>query len=138
MVHALEECWRVLIPGGQVIDLRPLSVDPPFEVIFPTEIKMPGLMDMSPDRESEVAADRAIEEVTRAGIFTTKDKVYFDFAYYWDSIEAAIVYIQDEWEGSAILSDELVKMVRNMQAASQERLRVRIRLRLKLTSLDKV
>ena len=39
MVHALREAWRVLVPGGCLIDLRPLAKDPPLEVIVDDQVE---------------------------------------------------------------------------------------------------
>ncbi len=136
-MHALHESWRVLVPGGQLLDLRPLSINPPFEVIYPTEIKVPGLVDMSLDRENEVAANRALDEVVQAGTFKIKERDLFDFAYYWDSVDGAIAYVRDEWEDSAQIPEKLVKRACSLPASPQMQNRVRIQLRLQLTSLEK-
>ena len=34
MVHALKEAYRILAPQGIMIDVRPLSVDVPLEIIY--------------------------------------------------------------------------------------------------------
>jgi hypothetical protein len=34
MVHALEEVWRVLVPAGELINLRPVSSPWPVEVLI--------------------------------------------------------------------------------------------------------
>ena len=34
MVHALNEAWRVLVDHGIMIDVRPLCVDVPLEIVY--------------------------------------------------------------------------------------------------------
>lgn len=137
MVHALEESWRVLVPRGQLIDLRPRSTDSPFEVIFPKEVKVAGLVDWSLDLEADIAADQALEAIIQAGAFKVKERTFFDFSYYWDSIDAAVAYVREEWEGNAQLPKKVIKRARDLQASSRVQSRVRIPVRLQLTSLEK-
>jgi hypothetical protein len=42
MVHALRESWRVLVPGGSLIDLRPLSASSPVQVVTGNKIVPAG------------------------------------------------------------------------------------------------
>lgn len=137
MVHALEESWRVLVPEGLLLDLRPRSTDSPFEVIFPKEVKTAGLIDWSLDLEADTAADQALDEIIRVGAFTVKERDFFDFAYYWDSIDAAVTYIQEEWEGNAQLPKKVIKKARDMQASSRVQTRIRVPVKLQLTTLEK-
>ncbi len=60
MVHALQEAWRVLLPNGIMIDLRPRSDNMPLEILHKDGIDSAGLVDMSPGLADDQAADEAI------------------------------------------------------------------------------
>ena len=87
MVHALKEVWRVLKPGGVLIDLRPISVDVPLFILTTTGWKSAGLPDQSPDRIHDLAANRTIRNVVNDGLFIRLKQEYFDTKYYWKNLK---------------------------------------------------
>ena len=82
-MHALKEAWRVLMPMGVMLDIRPLSVDTPLELVSGDKRELAGIVDMSPEIEYDIAADDAIDTVVNAGNFTENKIDYFDYVYYW-------------------------------------------------------
>lgn len=114
MVHALEESWRVLAPGGQLVDIRPLTSNPPLEVIFNEEISIAGQVDDSVDTPSDIAANEAVKEVVNRGIFLKQQEERFEFAYYWDKLEDMEAYIEDQWSDWVNLPQEVSGKARRL------------------------
>lgn len=114
MVHALEESWRVLAPGGQLVDIRPLTSNPPLEVIFNEEISIAGQVDDSVDTPSDIAANEAVKEVVNRGIFLKQQEERFEFAYYWDKLEDMEAYIEDQWSDWVNLPQEVSVKARRL------------------------
>ena len=132
MVHALQEGWRVLVPRGILIDLRPYSVDVPLEVLHKDGNESAGLVDLSPGIALDQAADEALSSVLRTGIFKRLKSEYFDFAYYWNSVEDLLVDWNEKWKEEANLPEVVVERASSLckEYASHARLRVRIQMKL--------
>jgi hypothetical protein len=114
MVHALEESWRILAPGGQLVDIRPLTSNPPLEVIYNEEISIAGQVDDSVDTPSDIAANEAAKEVVNRGIFLRQQEERFEFAYYWDKLEDMEAYIEDQWSDWVNLPQEVSAKARRL------------------------
>jgi hypothetical protein len=97
MVHALEEIRRVLVPGGVLLDLRPLSVNSPVEVVAGERVMQAGRLDEPPGDPDDVAANEAMTRVERAGWFTRECKGAFELAYEWDTPDEMKAYIDERW-----------------------------------------
>ena len=67
MVHALREAHRVLRPGGIVMDLRPAAKHRRIGLGRGRGWRLAGVMRESFDKDH--AADRAVADVVRAGLF---------------------------------------------------------------------
>lgn len=76
MVHALREAHRVLKPGGILIDLRPAARHRRVGLSDGRRWVSIGLMRESLDDDH--AADRAVAEVTRAGLFRRQSRFETD------------------------------------------------------------
>lgn len=76
MVHALREAHRVLRPGGILIDLRPAARHRRVGLSDGRRWASVGLMHESLDDDH--AADRAVAEVTRAGLFRRRSRFETD------------------------------------------------------------
>ena len=126
MVHALEESWRVLAPGGQLVDIRPLTSNPPLEVIFNEEISIAGQVDDSVDTPSDIAANEAVKEVVNRGIFLKQQEERFEFAYYWDKLEDMEVYIEDQWSDWVNLPQEVSGKARRLTKDFDGNVRYRV------------
>jgi hypothetical protein len=87
MIHALKEAWRVLVAHGTMIDVRPLCIDIPLEIVFSGKGKSAGILDLSPDIKRDINSGRAIETILTAGIFMEEKLEFFDFAYYWNTLK---------------------------------------------------
>jgi hypothetical protein len=138
MVHALNETGRVLSPGGNLIDLRPLAIDAPLELLFPSRIESAGMVDMSLDLEDDAAANEAVDAVERQGIFHREYSENFEFAYYWDSLQGAKIHIEEEWKDSARLPRSVEAQATRLIRAQTASYRIRIRLAMQMIVLEKV
>ena len=66
MVDALRECWRVLAPGGLLLDLRPIASTSPVEQIGPGGVGLAriGEIDGSPGLCDDRASDEALRRAS--------------------------------------------------------------------------
>ena len=127
MVHALEESWRVLVPGGQLVDIRPLTCNPPLEVLFDEEISIAGQVDDSADLPDDIAANQAVTEVITRGIYLKQQEERFDYAFYWEKLEDLEAYIEDQWSDWVILPQEVSRKARRLTNEYAKNVRYRIR-----------
>jgi hypothetical protein len=138
MVHALHEAWRVLLPKGILIDLRPLCADAPLEIVFTGGCELAGPVDMSPEIADEIAADQAIESVVKEELFKKFRLDFFDFAYYWNTIEDMLEDMDEYWQGEVILRAGVVRRARGLFKKRQPQARVRLQVRMKLEKFERV
>ena len=137
MVHALEETWRVLVPGGWLLDLRPLSKDPPLEIVSRDQFKLAGYLDFSAGIPDDSASDRAINALMDQGAFVNRTIRRFNFAYYWETVEQMQCYVEDRWSDIAKLPKHVVKAAYRMENEAQTTVHVRIRVLMQLGSYKK-
>jgi hypothetical protein len=137
MVYALREIWRVLVSGKFLIDLRPRSEDLQVEVVAGEQIMFAGVIDESVYLPDDVAADNAVAQIVRAGLFSQKHEARFDFAMYWDSADELKAYARDRWPQTRLPEAVLVRS-RRLMAASSANVRVRIRRKMMIARYQKV
>jgi hypothetical protein len=137
MVHALQEAWRVLVSRGILIDLRPLCVDVPLEIVTPSGSESAGFVDMSPEIAKDISSDAAIQAVVRDGLYKKMKQEYFDFAYYWNTFREFKADLDERWKDEIILPDEVLKQARTLFKKHQDAARVRIRICMTLAKFTK-
>jgi hypothetical protein len=126
MVHALMECWRVLVPDGQLIDIRPRVSNPDVEVVFEEKLLIAGNIDDSGAEADYDAADRSMASVVSEGLFSKQAGSCFSFAYYWQTPDQMQTYIDESWGCYGVLSPQTVQVARELSPADQTvRFRVR-------------
>jgi hypothetical protein len=76
MVHALQEAHRVLQPNGILIDLRPAPVHRRVGIQSAAGYKQIGVM--REILEDDYAANRAVTQVTQAGLFKPARRMKFN------------------------------------------------------------
>lgn len=95
MVHALMEIWRVLVPGGFLIDLRPFHDKPPLESLVGEGVTPVGYIDASAEVYKDHAANAAIERMIEAELFILEQNDSFELRTYWDTSEAFLDYMDN-------------------------------------------
>jgi hypothetical protein len=138
MVHALEEAWRVLVSRGILVDLRPLCIDIPLEILSPAGSESAGLVDMSPDIDKDIAAEAATQAVVRDGFYQELKRETFDFAYYWNTVREFKADLDERWKDEVILHADVLKNARVMYKKLGDAARVRIRIRMLLAKFAKL
>lgn len=136
MVHALEQAWQVLRPGGMLLDLRPRSFDSPVDVVTGEVVERAGMVDMSADLPDDRASDAAIEAAVRAGVFVPKEVRKFEFSYYWTSLEGMREYTKERWETAVFPAEVLAKTGSLMEELGPDA-RIRIILPMHLATYEK-
>ena len=139
MVHALEEIWRVLVPNGILIDIRPLADRWPVEVVSAFGFKGMGSVDDLPEQvNADMASNAAMQEVESRGWFRREQENFFPFFYSWDTPSEMEEFLADEWFDFASLSEETKKTTRAAWAVGEADSRVRIRVKILITTWKKV
>jgi hypothetical protein len=86
MVDALSEIRRVVVPGGIVLDLRPVTGQNPVEIVTPDGAAVAlGTIDAYGAAEDDRAANRAMEYALCRQWFLRESSVKFEVEYRWDT-----------------------------------------------------
>ena len=86
MVDALQEACRVVVPGGMVVDLRPMSARYRLEVVTASVAAAVAEIEAYEAQDDDNAADAAVEQVVSSGWLLPGGTVQFDFEFYWDTV----------------------------------------------------
>jgi len=105
MVHALEEIWRVLAPGGVMVDLRPFTEHSPVEVVADGQVTSAGRLDEPQTDPDDWAANEALAQIERERVFICERRGAFDLLYYWDTPGEMKAYIDGEWTVARLPED---------------------------------
>ena len=138
MVHALNESWRVLTPGGMLVDLRPISMDVPILVLTEGGWLPAGFPDHSPDRVHDLACDQALRQVVREGRFSLRKRRYFDAHNYWNSVEDLRDEINERWKDDILVTEDTWEQARRLFAQGRGENRVQMAFRKKMCAYQKV
>jgi hypothetical protein len=138
MVHALKEAWRVLKPHGIMIDVRPLSLDVPLEIVYRGGRESAGMVDMSPCIHLDYASDDAVERVTTDGLYKEVLKEQFDFAFYWKTIKGMQDELKENWEGEVNIADEVWAGAKQIIKHRHPKTRIRLGMQMKLAVYEKL
>lgn len=136
MVHALKELWRVLVPHGSLIDLRPLAQNPPVEIVVGGQVFLAGRADVSSAMPDDVASDKSLDEVVGEGWFVREREELFDYALFWDTFDEMMAYAEWEWI-RVFLPEAMLTEARRLLASSGEGARLRVRRRMVISRYRK-
>lgn len=138
MVHALAETWRVLKPGGRLLDLRPYSTGWPLEVLTPDTQLLAGPLDDSIGVALDIASDNAIQQSVDNDRFQEETKTSFEYTYYWDTIDGMHDFLKENWEKSATVPDDVLAKARRLAQSAAQPVQIRIRRTMILSSYRKL
>ena len=129
MVHALDEIRRVLVPGGILIDLRPLADNWRVEVVSLREVKRTGhVEDLPGQTNGDLASNAAMLEVEKRGWFKREQDELFSFIYSWDTPSEMEEFVKDDWGDFIELQDDTRRTTRAAWAVADGDSRVRIKM----------
>jgi hypothetical protein len=138
MVHALKEAWRVLVAQGIMMDIRPLSIDTPLEVVYGEQRELAGKVDMSPGLKYDIAADQAISTVLKDGIYKELNIEYFDYVYYWKTFHGMMADFEERWKDEIILSKEVIEKAKRLYKEKRPNVMLRLGMRMKAGKYEKL
>lgn len=144
MVHALEKIWRILKPGGVLIDIHPFSQGHFIEAyregkrLFSERVR-------KNESQYVLHAEKAISAVTDNGLFAVDKAAEFDFFIY----ALAVPELSDYWKSLDAFDDQpdpfiverervLFAQVAEILETSGEGAQTAIRERIRMTSLRTV
>jgi hypothetical protein len=134
MVHALEEIRRVLVPGGILIDIRPLADRWPVEVGSTGSFKQTGrVTDLPVQVDGDVAANQAMREATARGWFEREQEGLFPFLYSWDTPSEMEEFIAEDWADFVQLDEPAKMATRAVWASAEAEARVQVRVQILIT-----
>ena len=131
MVRALAEIQRVLVPGGILIDIRPLSDRWPIEVASTRGLKETGHVDDLPVQlKADRASNEALKEVESRGWFRREQEELFPFCYSWDTPSEMEKFIAEDWSDFIQLSDPAKHATRSTWASADADARVQVKVQM--------
>jgi hypothetical protein len=141
MVDALRETWRVLVPGGVLLDWRPLHQKWTLEVLSGRQARVAGLMDDSPKLMDDLAADQTVAQVIGEGWFARERRHSFDYAWYWDSLSQMKRHLEEpaegEWHPPVRLPQAVSEQAQRLGEGCSEGPRVRVRFKMRMSRYRK-
>lgn len=127
MVHALAESWRILRSGGRLIDLRPMASGWPVEIVGPGIEKLAGRLDDGKRIRVDDASNDAVLEAVQRGWLKKESEDYFDYAYYWETVEEMVEYVEADWCNAATIPDNVLAEAHRLVDVAGEEVEIRIR-----------
>jgi hypothetical protein len=131
MVHALNEIRRVLVPGGVLIDIRPLADRWRIEVGSADKSKESGRVDDLPVQiNADTASNKTMKEVESRCWFQREQEAFFPFLYSWDTPSEMEEFVAEDWYDFAALSEEAKIATRAAWATADADSRVQVRVKI--------
>ena len=139
MVHALDEIERVLVPGGLLVDLRPLLDRWPAEVSWTGGFEEAGqATDLEGPRSDDAAANAAMDALAASGQFQQEQQELFPLFYYWDTPKEMREYIDEQWDDVIRIDEDVWREIASMWARASGDARVRLRMQMRITRFRKL
>ena len=133
-MHALGEIRRILVPGGTLIDLRPLEARWPVEIASASGTVEAGrLTDLPAAVADDEAASSAMREAEARGWFVKADEQEFPFFYTWDRPSEMKEFMETEWEEFEKLEESTFEAVKSAWVVANADAVVRICVKMLIT-----
>lgn len=139
MVHALGEIRRVLVPGGTLIDVRPILDRWRIDVSSAREVHETGrVKDFPIGLADDRAANRAIAQAAADGWFVRQQEDFFLYSYSWDTPGEMEEWIEAEWEDFIAVEEETKRATRSVWATADADSQVQLRVKILITKWEKL
>jgi len=136
MVHALSEAHRVLKTNGVLLDLRPAAKHRRVGLGKGMAWKSVGVMREKFDDDE--AADRAVKQVLREGLYRRQSRVEFDIDRVMDTMEDFQSWLNEFVQSGKLPSHEwLIKRLETTRKKHRKQTNITVRGPLKLAVLKK-
>jgi hypothetical protein len=132
MVHALKEARRVLKQDGRMIDVRPLCIDVPLEVVYEGRSASAGVVDLSPDIARDIASDKALSIAFADQIIIETRLEDFTVSFYWNSIDEMKADLDEDWKDEVVITPNIWQRAGELLAAQPASAKLRLAIRTKL------
>ena len=96
MVDALSEAWRILVPQGTLLDLRPRSATYPIYIVTRARRVHVADFDGRGSENADVASNAAMQKGVEDGWFARQRERHFDIEICWDSVREMKSHAHDE------------------------------------------
>jgi hypothetical protein len=131
-VHALKEARRVLKQDGRMIDVRPLCIDVPLEVVCEGRSASAGVVDLSPDIARDIASDKALSTAFADQIIIETRLEDFTVSFYWNSIDEMKADLDEDWKDEVVITPDIWQRAGELLAAQPAGAKLRLAIRTKL------
>jgi len=131
-VHALKEARRVLKQDGRMIDVRPLCIDVPLEVVYEGRSASAGVVDLSPDIARDIASDKALSIAFADQIIIETRLEDFTVSFYWNSIDEMKADLDEDWKDEVVITPDIWQRAGELLAAQPAGAKLRLAIRTKL------
>lgn len=119
--------------------MRPHISEWPIEIVSrETKILAGHLDNIMPGLSDDAASDNAISEVIQRGWFKEESKEFFEYAYYWDTVDQMKEYVKTEWSNSANMPENILSNTRRIALAEGKQAQIRIRRIMLIASYRKI
>ena len=131
-MHALKEARRVLKQDGRMIDVRPLCIDVPLEVVYEGRSASAGVVDLSPDIARDIASDKALSIAFADQIIIETRLEDFTVSFYWNSIDEMKADLDEDWKDEVVITPDIWQRAGELLAAQPAGAKLRLAIRTKL------
>ncbi len=108
--------------------MRPYKSERPVEIVSRDTQILAGQLDENKNGLcDDEASDNAISEVIQRGWFKKESKEFFEYAYYWDTVDQMNEYVKTEWSNFAIMPENVLSNARRIARVAGEQVQIRIR-----------
>lgn len=121
-----------------MIDLRPLASGWPVEIVSPDTEILAGRIDDNKRIRVDVASNNAVSAAIQRGWFKKENEDLFEYAYYWDTVEEMMAYVEADWWNAAVVPNDVAVEAHRLVEVAGERVEIRIRRTMVIASYRKL
>jgi hypothetical protein len=132
MVHALDRTHRLLKPGGTLIDIHPLQVEPQLEVRVGVITHAAGVIRETDGGIEYEQAEQAMAEAVRAGWFAPEIDERFEFRRYADALSDLREYLAATWK-DAVIDEHTAARIEALMATPETDTELIVREQIRMT-----